>query len=78
MSFSWDVDSTNNLTLAYSRRIDRPSYQDLNPFMYYADPYTFMKGNPFLRPQFTDGVSLTHGFMQFLFTTVGADITHRY
>lgn len=77
-SFSWDVDSTNNVTLAYSRRIDRPGYQDLNPFLYYADPYTFHRGNPFLRPQFTDGVSLTHGFMQFLFTTVGADLTHNF
>lgn len=78
LNFSWDVDSTNNLSLAYSRRIDRPSYQDLNPFLYFADQYTFMKGNPFLKPQFTHGVSLTHTFMQFLFTTVGTDQTFDY
>lgn len=77
-SISWDIDSTNNLSLAYSRRIDRPSYKDLNPFLYFADQYSYVKGNPFLRPQFTNGVSLTHTFMQFLFTTVGADITNDY
>jgi hypothetical protein len=78
LNFGWDVDSLNNLNLAYSRRIDRPSYKDLNPFVYFADQYSFNKGNPFLNPQFTHGISLTHTFMQFLFTTVGTDITKNY
>jgi Outer membrane protein beta-barrel family len=78
LNFGWDIDSLNNLNLAYSRRIDRPSYKDLNPFMYFADQYSFNKGNPFLNPQFTHGISLTHTFMQFLFTTVGTDITKNY
>ncbi|HLP10320.1 MAG TPA: outer membrane beta-barrel protein [Flavobacteriales bacterium] len=77
-NLGWDIDSSNNLNLAYSRRIDRPSYQDLNPFLYFADQYSFMKGNPFLKPQFTHGISLTHTFMQFLFTTVGTDLTVDY
>ncbi|WP_345227705.1 outer membrane beta-barrel protein [Hymenobacter koreensis] len=41
-------------TLSYGRRIDRPSYQDLNPSIVYLDPYTLQKGNPFLKPQFTN------------------------
>jgi hypothetical protein len=77
-NFGWDIDSNNNLNLAYSRRIDRPSYQDLNPFLYFVDQYSFMKGNPFLRPQYTHGVSLTHTFHQFLFTTIGTDLTMHY
>ncbi|MFI5204079.1 MAG: outer membrane beta-barrel protein [Flavobacteriales bacterium] len=75
LSLDWTLDSSNNLTLSYSRRIDRPSYMDLNPFVYYADQYTFMKGNPFLKPQFTHGISLSHSFMYVVFTTIGADIT---
>lgn len=75
MSVDWAIDSLNNLTLSYSRRIDRPSYMDLNPFIYYADQYTSMQGNPFLKPQFTHGVSLSHSFMYAVFTTIGADMT---
>lgn len=37
----------------YSRRIDRPQYENLNPFIFYLDPYTWAQGNPFLRPQYT-------------------------
>ncbi len=40
--------------LSYSRRIDRPAYQDLNPFVFYLDPYTFKRGNVLLQPQYTD------------------------
>ncbi len=41
-------------TLSYSRRIDRPSYQDLNPSIVYLDPYSQQRGNPFLQPQLTN------------------------
>ena len=39
------------VSLAYSYRIERPSYYDLNPFVSYLDPLTFNKGNPFLQPE---------------------------
>jgi outer membrane receptor protein involved in Fe transport len=38
---------------SYSRRIDRPDYQSLNPFIYVIDPYTYFQGNEFLQPQYT-------------------------
>jgi hypothetical protein len=41
------------LSLVYSRRIDRPAYQDLNPFIYLLDELSFWQGNPFLQPQLT-------------------------
>src|SRR4029078_5258833 len=44
----------------YSRRIDRPAYQDLNPFEFKLDEYTFMKGNINLRPQYTNSFGITH------------------
>ena len=47
-------------TLTYSRRIDRPAYQDLNPFEYHLDEYTFMRGNINLRPQYTNSFGITH------------------
>ncbi len=47
-------------TLSYSRRIDRPAYQDLNPFEFKLNEYTFMKGNTLLRPQYTNSFDITH------------------
>lgn len=47
-------------SVTYSRRIDRPAYQDLNPFEFKLDEYTFMKGNINLRPQYTNSFGLTH------------------
>src|SRR5687767_7672031 len=46
----------------YSRRIDRPAYQDLNPFEFKLDEYTFMKGNTQLRPQYTNSYGITHTY----------------
>ncbi|HEX8656640.1 MAG TPA: outer membrane beta-barrel protein [Hymenobacter sp.] len=56
------------LNLAYSRRIDRPSYQDLNPSVVYLDPYTSQRGNSFLTPQFTNNykLALTYNKQPFL------------
>ena len=52
----------NDLGLSYSRRIDRPNYDDLNPFEYYLDDYTFMRGNSFLKPQYTNNFELTYTY----------------
>ncbi|UFH52835.1 TonB-dependent receptor domain-containing protein [Spirosoma sp. KNUC1025] len=47
---------------SYSRRIDRPNYQDLNPFVYVMDPYTYFQGNPFLRPQYTNAFQVGYTY----------------
>jgi iron complex outermembrane receptor protein len=57
-------------TLNYSRRIDRPAYQDLNPFEFKLDEYTFQKGNTQLRPQYTNSVGLTYMYKFKLTTTL--------
>lgn len=56
---SKQLDKNNVLNFSASRRIDRPDYEDLNPFRYYLDPYTYEEGNPFLRPQLSETVKLT-------------------
>ena len=66
---SRQLDSSNVLNFSYSRRIDRPNYQSLNPFEFYLDPYTFSRGNPNLRPQYTHAVQLTHVYKNFLNTS---------
>ena len=52
----------NEVNLSYSRRIDRPDYSDLNPFVYYLDQYTYSEGNPFLKPQYTNNFELDYTY----------------
>ena len=49
--------------ITYSRRIDRPAYQDLNPFEFKINDYTYMKGNTQLRPQYTNSFGLSFTYM---------------
>lgn len=64
------LDTNNVINLSYSRRIDRPNYQSLNPFEYYLDPYTFQRGNPNLKPQYTNSFQLVHVYKNMLNTTL--------
>jgi iron complex outermembrane recepter protein len=68
-SLSFNKNPKKVWSLSYSRRIDRPAYQDLNPFEFKLDEYTFMKGNINLRPQYTNSFSINHTYMyRFNFT----------
>lgn len=67
-AISYKLNSKNDFSLSYSRRIDRPSYQDLNPFENKLDELTYEKGNAFLRPQYTDNVQIKHIFAGMLST----------
>jgi hypothetical protein len=66
-----NLSKNNQLGFSYSRRIDRPSYDALNPFIYYLDQYTYSKGNPFLNPQYTHNFELSYTFMQKYMLTLG-------
>jgi iron complex outermembrane recepter protein len=55
---------------SYSRRIDRPAYQDLNPFEFKLDKYTYMRGNTLLRPQYSNIFSVTNTYKYKLTTTL--------
>ncbi|RYY10026.1 MAG: TonB-dependent receptor, partial [Cytophagaceae bacterium] len=47
---SYPLGPHDQLSGSAGRRISRPSYQSLNPFLTYTDAYTVMQGNPFLAP----------------------------
>jgi iron complex outermembrane recepter protein len=67
---SYTVNKNNTLTVSYSRRISRPNYQDLNPFIFYLDSLSYRQGNPYLLPQFTHSLELSHSFKGKLITTL--------
>jgi len=61
-SYKLDTAGNNELGLNYGRRIDRPYYQDLNPFFSPLDKFTYYVGNPFLKPSFTQSIELSHTY----------------
>jgi hypothetical protein len=67
---SYTANKKNTYGLSYGRRIDRPSYQDMNPFRYFLDKYSYREGNPNLTPQFTQNVELSHNYKGQLNTSV--------
>jgi len=60
--FNHTFNDKNEVSLSYSRRIDRPDYSSLNPFVYYLDQYTYSEGNPFLRPQYTNNFEFDYTY----------------
>ncbi|RNL51428.1 outer membrane beta-barrel family protein [Pedobacter jejuensis] len=59
------LNENNNIRYSYSRRVDRPNYQQLNPFAFYMDPYAIDQGNPYLKPQFTDNYEIGYSHKEF-------------
>ena len=65
------VSDDYTINYSYSRRIFRPPYAMLNPFLLYADPYTFIQGNPDLIPSYTNSFELTQTFKGMYNFTLG-------
>lgn len=66
----YKANEKNTFGLNYGRRINRPDYEDLNPFILFLDKYTFEQGNPNLQPQFSHNIELSHTYKGFLTTTL--------
>ncbi len=62
VAITFNKKPTSQWGFSYSRRIDRPAYQDLNPFEFKLDEYTYQKGNTNLRPQYTNSFGITHTY----------------
>lgn len=73
---SYKNDSSNQFELNYGRRIDRPSYSQLNPFIYYAYDYNYNVGNPNLQPQFTNSIELKHSYKNMIITSLNYSATN--
>ncbi len=67
---SYAMHPKHSFDLNYSRRIQRPGYDQLNPFRFYIDHTTYKEGNPYLIAQTTHSFELTHAFNQKIFTTL--------
>jgi hypothetical protein len=56
LSLKKDLDNKRDLEFSYSRRITRPTYTDIAPFVFFWGPTTFSAGNTTLLPAISDAV----------------------
>lgn len=73
-----NLDGNNQLSFLYGRRIRRPGYADLNPFVNYQDRYSYYIGNPDLKPQYTNNIELTNIYKQKYSVTLNASLINDY
>jgi len=59
LHLGYELAADQTLRASYSRRVQRPGAQDLNPFLSYQDPINYRSGNPNLKPQETDSFEIT-------------------
>ncbi|HEU4718528.1 MAG TPA: outer membrane beta-barrel family protein, partial [Bacteroidia bacterium] len=69
------INGRHSLQYSFSRRINRPAYDELNPFIFYVDQYTYHVGNPLLQPEIVNSLDITHNYADMLFTNVGVSRT---
>ncbi|HXI00838.1 MAG TPA: outer membrane beta-barrel family protein [Sphingobacteriaceae bacterium] len=72
LQYTREVNKNNNLLLSYSRRVTRPGYDNLNPFVAYLDQYSYRSGNPLLKPEFVHLGEISHVFKEKFTTTLRA------
>ncbi|HEY0039664.1 MAG TPA: outer membrane beta-barrel family protein, partial [Flavisolibacter sp.] len=78
LSLSYEKDSAHTFSFTTSRRIDRPAFSKLNPFLFIINKYTYQRGNPYYRPQFTWNIELGHLYKNMLITNLSYSITTDY
>lgn len=70
---SYKTETSGSYNLSFARRIDRPAYNNLNPFLYPVDELSYWKGNPFLQPQYANTLALQYSIKS---TTISTSYTH--
>lgn len=59
---TYSLNEKNSFSINYNKRINRPSYNRLNPFRWYSNPFSYTEGNPFLQPSFSNNLELNYTF----------------
>ncbi|PKV49084.1 outer membrane receptor protein involved in Fe transport [Aquimarina sp. MAR_2010_214] len=74
-SYNYTLNEKHALGISLGRRIDRPSYGQLNPFRTFVNTNTFREGNPFLQPQFTWVSELNYTFKRRYYVALNVGYT---
>ncbi len=78
LGIDYKKDSLNTVSLRVGKRIDRPAFQKLNPFVFLINKYTYQRGNPYFLPQYSWNIELTHAYRNSLMTTLSFGSTRNY
>lgn len=70
LALQYNLHKLHTIGINLSRRIERPNYQQLNPFKYFIDKTIYSEGNPYLKPASFYATSLTHTFRQQFVTSL--------
>ncbi len=57
-----NIKEKHSININYSRKIQRPNFEDLNPFLFYLSPYSIWTGNENLKPQYANITEFTYTF----------------
>ena len=76
LSVALDKSGKHSLVAQYSRNIARPSFWNLTPNRQQVSDYTFQSGNPLLKPQYTDNITVTAVVAYKYSLTLGMNIRH--
>ncbi|KRB54328.1 TonB-dependent receptor domain-containing protein [Flavobacterium sp. Root186] len=78
LSLKYEFTSSHSVHASYSKRINRPSQFDLNPFRFYDDSFNYSQGNPNLVPEITHaaeiGYAWKNAFMASLYFNTTKDV----
>ena len=66
--FSKKINDKSEFQLSYTKRISRPSYNDLASYVGYSDPTAVYTGNPFLKPTITHNIKLGYNYNSYSFS----------
>ena len=63
---SHKANENSSINFSYSRRITRPTFNDLAPFTYYPNANTLLTGNPALQPSISDNYTMAYSFRNYV------------
>ncbi|MEC5145162.1 TonB-dependent receptor [Chitinophaga sp. 212800010-3] len=75
LAVSWQANKSNSLSLTFGRRINRPSFWNLNPYKSLYTSYSYGEGNPFLQPEYNTNAELSHNWKGILTSALFLNIT---
>lgn len=78
LAITQEIGKDNSFTVNYERRIMRPNYQDLNPFVAYIDEYSYSTGNTFLKPEYINTFEVSDIYKSKYKLTLGMTVTQDF
>lgn len=69
-SIKYETDQAHSYYASYSKRINRPSHFDLNPFRFYNDPFNYWQGNVNVRPEITHATEVGYSWSKYLIASI--------